>query len=157
MTVRPSQIKEIKDWQMPFARSGLRFLIYLTRWSFLLETLYILLAVYVTVKARAASKRPSSGDDSNSFRELYKLPRSVRTSRGLCPAAVWPSSGLFRELDSGAGHGTSLEPNLSNLHLGVPCLLDSHQPHLGHEDAAGLCFLSACRICAVCSCEPLPS
>ena len=55
---------------------GWRFLIYLTRWSFLLETLYILLAVYVTVQARAASKRQSTGDDGSSFRELYKLPKS---------------------------------------------------------------------------------
>ena len=56
---------------------GWRFLIYLTRWSFLLETLYILLAVYVTVQARTASKRQSTGDDGSSFRELYKLPKSV--------------------------------------------------------------------------------
>lgn len=59
-------------------RDGWRFLIYLTRWSFLLETLYILLAVYVTVQARTASKRQSTGDDGSSFRELYKLPKSVQ-------------------------------------------------------------------------------
>ncbi|CAE7509772.1 PRODH [Symbiodinium pilosum] len=60
------------------AHLGWRFLIYLTRWSFLLETIYILLAVYVTVQARTASKRQSTGDDGSSLHELYRLPRSVQ-------------------------------------------------------------------------------
>ncbi|CAJ1369191.1 unnamed protein product [Effrenium voratum] len=71
-------------------QDGLHFLIYLTRWSFILEALYFLVAVYVTLKARQATKRP---DDSNTSQELCKLPMSVR-AMSLLWTLAFPTSVL---------------------------------------------------------------
>ncbi|CAK9074795.1 Protein rolling stone [Durusdinium trenchii] len=55
---------------------GWRFFIYLTRWSFILETLYFCVAVYVTFKARTL-KRLSS-EALTPAQEQSRLPKSVR-------------------------------------------------------------------------------
>ena len=50
------------DWSIGQGQAvtGLRFFIYLTRWSFILETLYFCIATWVTFQARRTSKRSSS-------------------------------------------------------------------------------------------------
>lgn len=56
-------------------KDGLRFFIYLTRWSFILETLYFCIATWVTFQARRTSKRSSSDRQAT---QDSRLPRSVQ-------------------------------------------------------------------------------